>query len=68
MNNWMILILLLSLGADLGEGCVYSGPKGNGQGIGKGFLSAVFQIENGLNCSVVNFRSFHENSRQHSVR
>ena len=37
----MIWIILLSLGADLGEGC---GSKGNGQGRGKGFSQHCFKV------------------------
>ena len=41
----MIWIILLSLGADLGEGC--GGSKGNGPGIGKGFCQQCFKFKIG---------------------
>ena len=40
----MIWIILLSLGADLGDGC---GSKGNGQGSGKGFSQQGFKFKVG---------------------
>ena len=40
----MIWIILLSLGADLGEGC---GSKGNGQGSVKGFSQHCFKFKVG---------------------
>ena len=49
----MIWIVLLSLGADLGEGC--GGSKGNGPGIGKGFCQQCFKFK--IGCTALNLTS-----------